>query len=305
MSRQEKNRFLFLVFLVLFFIIITSSVLANENKFFNDSKDKTSLDSNSGELAKSKESFPLIVFAGEAEGVSAAVTAARKGIETLLILYREKPGGLMTYGGLNFLDINNAPDGKNLNKGFFAEWHQKVGGKISFSIDRAAEVFEDMLANEKNLTVYRNIELLSINKRNNTTIRSIVIGINDEIKEISGEYFIDASQDADFAVKAGAPYFEGGADIGLPDRHMAVTLVLHLGNIDWGKLAVDVRNNRFGPSYINKDNAWGFVNIGQIYKPVNVNTKMRGLNIVIEEKGEKSEVYIKRLIIVERKRLFM
>ena len=35
------------------------------------------------------------------------------------------------------------------------------------------------------------------------------------MKEIKAEYFIDASQDADLAVLAGAPYFKGGADIGL------------------------------------------------------------------------------------------
>ena len=65
----------------------------------------------------------------------------------------------MTYGALNYLDINQAPDGKSLNKGIFAEWHAAVGGKITFSINRATEVFEELIAKEKNITVLREISL--------------------------------------------------------------------------------------------------------------------------------------------------
>lgn len=95
---------------------------------------------------------------------------------------------------------------------------------------------------------------------------------------------------------AGAPYFKGGADIGLPERHMAATLVLHIDDVNWQELAKDARSNKFGPSYINKDNAWGFVRIGQLYEPADKNTRLRGLNIVLEEAGD---VYINALLIFD------
>jgi len=295
MSRYIQN---ISIISIVLFIIIYLSISMNIGAFDNYNRESIDMVNSTNDYNIVMETFPLIVYGGEPEGVSAAITAARNGVKTLLILHRDKPGGLMTYGGLNFLDINNAPDGKNLNKGIFAEWHKNVGGNISFSIEKATEVFEEMLSTEENITIIRNTKLLSV-KKNNNLLNSIIIETDSGIKELHAEYFIDASQDADFAVSAGALYFEGGADIGLPDRHMAVTIVLHLDNIDWSKLAVDAKSNKFGPSHINNDNAWGFVKIGQLYKPVNKNTKLRGLNIVIEEKGEKSEVYINALLVFD------
>lgn len=246
-------------------------------------------------VALASDYYPLVVYGGEPEGVAAAVAAAREGIKTLLLLKREAPGGLMTYGALNYLDINQAPDGKSLNKGIFAEWHAAVGGKNTFSINRATEVFEELIAKEKNITVLREISLLSVENKDGQ-VREIKVKHQGEVKEIKAEYFIDASQDADLAVLAGAPYFKGGADIGLPDRHMAATLVMHIGNVNWQGLARDVRTNKFGQSYINKDNAWGFARIGQLYKPVDKKTRLRGLNIVFEEEGN---VYINALLIFD------
>lgn len=287
-KKKFKPSFILVIFtfalLILFDFTVFSSV---GNDIFNG-----------GDLNSVKEFYPLIIYGGEPEGVAAAISAAREGIETLLILKRDKPGGLMTYGGLNFLDINQGPDGKNLNKGFFSEWHQRVGGKITFSINKATEVFEDIINNEKNISVINNGKLLKV-KKEKGKISSILLETSAGIEEINANYLIDASQDADLAVFAGAPFFKGGADIGLEDRHMAATLVLHLDNIDWQDLAKDVKSNKFGPSYINKDNAWGFVEIGQLYQPVDKNTKMRGLNIVIEEKGESCEVYINALLVFD------
>lgn len=291
----EKISIITLFLLIIFSLNISNNIIAEENYNNKDIDGGISIDDYKSQNLV-EDSFPLIIYGGEPEGVSAAISAARSGIKTLLILHRDKPGGLMTYGGLNFLDINNAPDGDNLNKGLFAEWHKNVGGNISFSIEKATEVFENMLAMEENITIVRNAKLVSILKEDNF-INSIIIETDSGIKELKAEYFIDASLDADFAVNAGALYFNGGADLGLPDRHMAVTIVLHLANIDWSKLAIDAKSNKFGPSHINKDNAWGFVKIGQLYKPINKNTKLRGLNIVIEEKGEKSEVYINALLV--------
>ena len=77
---------------------------------------------------------------------------------------------------------------------------------------------------------------------------------------------------------------------------MAATLVMHIGNVNWQGLARDVRTNKFGQSYINRDNAWGFARIGQLYEPVDKKTRLRGLNIVIEEEGN---VYINALLIFD------
>ncbi len=242
------------------------------------------------------DSFSLVVYGGEPEGVMTAVAAAREGIDTLLVMEREKPGGLMTYGGLNYLDLNYSPEGINLNQGLFYEWHQQVGNSISFSIAAATRAFKQMLEAEDRLTVYNNCELIEV-KRNKNQIEELVFTRENNIKKIKVNRVIDATQNADLAVAAGVPYFRGGADIGLPDRHMAVTLVLHFSNIDWKKLKVDADSNKFGPSYINKDHAWGFVQIGELYQPVEDDVKLRGLNIVLDRSTEKAEGYINSLLL--------
>ncbi|MFW5982053.1 MAG: FAD-dependent oxidoreductase [Halanaerobiaceae bacterium] len=245
-----------------------------------------------------EEYYPLIIYGGEPEAVMAAVAAARQGVNTAILLEREQAGGLMTYGGLNFIDINHGPDGKNINKGLFAEWHKKVGGNISFSINNATEVFEEMLQAEENIIIYRNVQILDIMLDKNE-VKHVNIGTDRGSVFLKGDIFIDASQDADFAYQAGAPFFKGGADIGLADRHMSVTLVMHIGGVKWKELNRDVKSNKYGPSFMDKGHAWGFVEIGSMYQPVDKNTRMRGLNIVNEEQGELSNVYINALLIFD------
>lgn len=111
------------------------------------------------------EDYQLVVYGGEPEGVMAAVSAARSGVKTLLVMERDKPGGLMVYGGLNYLDLNYSPHGGNLNKGLFQEWHQRVGGQVAFGIDKAISVFQNMLASEKNIKVMNNTELIKNKER--------------------------------------------------------------------------------------------------------------------------------------------
>ena len=53
-----------------------------------------------------KEKYDLIVFSAEPEGISAAIQAARSNMKVLLVEEGEGPGGLMTYGMLNTIDMN-------------------------------------------------------------------------------------------------------------------------------------------------------------------------------------------------------
>src|SRR5690554_6576068 len=70
-------------------------------------------------LSQEEYYYPLVIYGGEPEGVMAAVAAAREGIDTVLIMERKRPGGLITYGALNYLDLNYGPDGRSLNRGLF------------------------------------------------------------------------------------------------------------------------------------------------------------------------------------------
>lgn len=224
------------------------------------------------------KSVDVVVVGGEPEGVAAALSAARNGAKVLLIEHREELGGLFTYGMLNFLDIPQGPDGQSVSKGIFEEWHKLVGGKSSFDVELAKKVFRELVENEKNITLITETEVTSVKKDDNQ-LSAINIKYANNQYEVKAKTFIDATQDADFAVMAGAPYFVGGEDVGIEDKKMSVTLMIHLKNVDWEGVRNAADSGVFGESYVTDSAAWGFGNILKMYKPVEENTRLRGLNI--------------------------
>ncbi|MBU8908959.1 FAD-dependent oxidoreductase [Desertibacillus haloalkaliphilus] len=239
--------------------------------------------------------YDVIVVGGEPEGVAAAVAAARNGAKTLLIEQRDGLGGLFTYGMLNFLDYDQDLNGDIANAGIFAEWHQLVGGRVTFDIEKGKEAFLYLVQNEPNLTLSLETELHEVIV---TDEKVTAVTVEDEHGEhtYSGEYFIDSTQDGDLAALAGAPYFLGGADIGLADRQMAVTLMMHFENVNWNKVLLATVTNQFGPSRGDFTAAWGFGDILHMYEPTQPDTRLRGLNIA--RQSDKS-VYINALHIFE------
>ena len=234
--------------------------------------------------------YDLIVYNAEPEGVAAAVAAARNNLKTALVMERQDPGGLFTYGGLNFLDLNYDRSGNNINHGIFGEWHDKVGGGVSFNITEGIKAFNDLLESEENLTLYRNHNLENINK-NGRIIESIEITDPEGLNfELNGKYFIDASQDGDLTYLAGNPYFFGGGDINQPERFMPVTPVIKISNIDRGGLIRDARSGRHGQTTVNRDNAYGFSALGARYNPEHPEAGLRGLNLVLEDRELDGEV---------------
>lgn len=113
---------------------------------------------------------------------------------------------------------------------------------------------------------------------------------------VAGKTYIDASPDADLAAAVGVPYFFGGADIGLPDRKMAVTLVFQVKNADWKALEGDVRSQKWGSSRMNATSVWGLGDIGLLYRPLDEATRLRGLNIARQKDGT---LFINALLIFD------
>ncbi|MGM0601741.1 MAG: FAD-dependent oxidoreductase [Bacillota bacterium] len=236
----------------------------------------------------------VLIFGGEPEGIAAACASARAGVDTVLVMERENPGGLMTYGGLNFLDLNYDKNGNNINKGIFLEWHKMVGEEISFDPEKAEKAFWQLLNKENNITVLTDSELEEVILKDNKIV-SLTINKNGFKKELNAEIIIDASQDGNLAYKAGNPYFYGQEDINVPNRVMASTQILKFKNINYYKLYNSIKNKKFSSTYINGNHAWGFSDFGKKYNPTNDKLKLRGLNIVFTE--NKKTAYINALLL--------
>lgn len=242
-----------------------------------------------------KEQVPtkvdVVVIGGEPEGVAAAISAARNGAKVVLVEHRDELGGLFTYGMLNFLDIpQGGPDQTSLSRGIFEEWHQKVGGQSAFDVELAKQVFREMVEAEENITLLTetNVELV---ETTNSAVTAVEVKNANGTYRIKAQSFIDATQDADFAVLAGAPYFVGGEDIGIEDKKMSVTLMMHLTNVDWEGVKKTAESGKFGESYATETAGWGFGEMLRMYKPQEENTRLRGLNIA--RVGE--DIYINAL----------
>ncbi len=229
------------------------------------------------------EKYDVIVVGGDPEGISAAVTAARNGMNTLLIEDDEALGGLMTLGGLNFIDMCTGDDGTLLTQGTFLEFHDAVGG-TAFDIPTAKNMFLQMVENEENLTLKLNTQFVEPVMKNNT-ITGVVVEQDGKEITCKADSVIDATVDADVAAAAGAPYTYLGQDYGHTENVTGVTLVYEVSGVDWNKVS----------QYLNGDNnpntgctgkaAWGYNEQSFAYVPQDSQTRLRGLNIALQDNG--------------------
>lgn len=241
------------------------------------------------EMSVVKTNYDVIVYSGEPEGVSAAVSAARNGSSVLLIEKREALGGLMTFGELNYLDIPQNSKGDVTSQGIFKEWWKSVGGKHTTTVDieLAKEKFLEMVENEKNITLKLNTEVKSVETKDNK-ITGILL--QDGVKYTAKRY-IDASESADLADEAGVKSTVGQGDIGV-DRKMAVTLMMHFEGVDWDKVKKAGKDGKFGGAEVTNRAAWGFSDILDKYNETQPNTQIRGLNI---GRTKNKDIYINAL----------
>ena len=109
-----------------------------------------------------KEKYDLIVFSAEPEGISAAIQAARSNMKVLLVEESEGPGGLMSYGMLNTIDMNWGTEGELLNRGVFEEIYKKLG-RNTFDVGQINQIFKELLdAESENLVQMYGVENIEI-----------------------------------------------------------------------------------------------------------------------------------------------
>jgi hypothetical protein len=247
-------------------------------------------------VEKVQKKYDVIVVGTDPEGITAAVSAARNGLKTLLVDGRDRKilGGLMTLGWLNSLDMNrdyakeSALTGTRafLNEGLFLEWYNMIEGD-SFDVRTAANAFYKMVKKEKNIDLLLETQqitpLLKSNTDGNQTIEGLKITKKDGIQlSVLAASIIDATQDADIAFAAGAPFTLGREDLGDKQAKMAVTQVFRLKNVTpevWKQVNDRLNNDDSLGTGANATSAWGYAGM-YAYKPLNPeNAKMRGLNI--------------------------
>lgn len=247
--------------------------------------------------------YDVIVVGSDPEGIAAALSAARNGMKTLLLSKDSTPGGLYTLGALNFIDVPETRDGTLLVGGIYEEFVNAVGGS-GFDIVNAANVFNDMLTAEDNLTVRYGAKFQEPVMNGNTITGVTVLEEGDMLVTYNAPYIIDATQDGDVAAAAGAPYTYAGEDIGERDREMGVTLVFRVSGVNWDSMCRYLTIKRGIGEIFNKstsmgvsgNTAWGFSDEGYAYEPSDEAMRLRGFNMA---KQDNDDVLVNALLIFD------
>ena len=237
--------------------------------------------------------YDVIVVGSDPEGIAAALSAARNGMKTLLLSKDSTPGGLYTLGALNFIDVPETRDGTLLVGGIYEEFVNAVGGS-GFDIVNAANVFNDMLTAEDNLTVRYGAKFQEPVMNGNTITGVTVLEEGDMLVTYNAPYIIDATQDGDVAAAAGALYTYAGEDIGERDREMGVTLVFRVSGVNWDSMCRYLTIKRGIGEIFNKstsmgvsgNTAWGFSDEGYAYEPSDEAMRLRGFNMAKQDNGD-------------------
>lgn len=224
-------------------------------------------------------SFDVVVVGAEPEGIAAAVSAAKQGVSVLLVDHRDKLGGLYTLGWLNYIDMNYGPAGELVTAGTFAQFYHQVGS-VSFDVNKAERVFKRMIARYPNVLVSLNTKVVGV-LVSEGVITGLKVQSGPKISLIRACRVIDATQDGDIAVMAGAPYTVGAEDMGEPSRRQCVTLVFRLKDVSWERLKEAASKGLVKGAVFGRI-AWGFEEVAKKYRPSTPRLRLRGLNIGLQ-----------------------
>lgn len=236
--------------------------------------------------------YSLIVVGGEPEGISAAVSAARNGVKTLLIEESSDLGGLFTRGRLNFLDMNYGPEKELLTRGIFEEFFNSQGN--AFDITDTKKYFLDLVNSEENITLKLETGFVSPLMEGGRLI-GVVVNEKGTAREYRAERIIDATIDADVAAAAGVPFTVGTEDYGVKNRTMGVTLVFRVKDVNWPYVFIynnvqrllSKLNAKWGDPFAGATwkVAWGYGEEALEYKAQDQEMRFRGPNLARQEDG--------------------
>jgi hypothetical protein len=171
----------------------------------------------------------VLVIGGGVAGVSAALTAARGGLRTLILESQISLGGLATNGYVS--GVAGMIDGN------CREWldRMKATGDLidrphgpAFDPEKAKLVLENMLLAAGARILYGVYATDVV--MDNDNIREIICHSKSGRMSVSARIYIDATGDADVAAYAGVPY-----DVGSPQfagLNMSTTLAFRMANVN-------------------------------------------------------------------------
>lgn len=195
----------------------------------------------------------VLVVGGTPAGVAAALAAARRGAQVILVEGRPHLGGDMVYAMLNMFDVPARPGKTAPVHGIFAEFFHQLG--MACDVDRARHLFENAVAAQPGLRAYVRTRVARIVKDGDrvtgVVLRSVPAGGNAPFggnapveREVAVRAVVDATDDASFAARAGAGYYLGRENAHPDKRMQSASLLFAVAGVDWNQVRYYARGKR-------------------------------------------------------------
>lgn len=163
----------------------------------------------------------ILIIGGGASGVAAGIQAARMGSSTIIIEETPWVGGMLTSAGVSAIDGNH-----KLPAGIWGEFRDALikhygspealqtgwVSNVQFEPSVGNKIFQEFISKEKNLKLYLNAKLESLNNNKGKWIAKVK-NKNGETYNINATMVIDATELGDVAAMMGVKY-----DIGMESR---------------------------------------------------------------------------------------
>ncbi len=175
-----------------------------------------------------EKEFDVVVVGGGAAGIGAAISAARNGMETLLIEHNGALGGLVTLGLVCYLA--GYPEG--VGKEFFRRLKEEEGMLDSPRIgdpETIKYVSEQMVLGAGAKILYWTYVIDSIVEKG--VLKGVVVQNKSGRYAILSKVIVDCSGDADVAYYSGVPYESGWDRMGGYNQAVSLDFVMNNVNI--------------------------------------------------------------------------
>ena len=182
----------------------------------------------------------VLVVGGTPSGVAAALAAARRGASVVLVEPRALLGGDIVYALLNMFDVPMRRNGTSpAAHGIFGEFFHELG--IAFDVERARRVFDAKVAAQPNIRLLKSTRLTRVNRDGARVVGAIFEpseGAHPSAHrvQITAGAIVDATNDADFATRAGAHSFIGRQASGIDRRMQSAGLLFAVKGARWNAM---------------------------------------------------------------------
>ncbi len=169
-----------------------------------------------------RDHYDVIVVGGGTSGVAAGIRASDMGVKTLIIEEYEWLGGMLTSAGVSAVDGNH-----KLRGGLWSifrdslERHYGSAEKLNtgwvsntlFEPSIGARIFKNIVEKKTNLDVWFRSRVDDISKEGDMWVLSVEV--NGNIRDVTANVVIDATELGDIAAKVGVPY-----DLGMDSKYI-------------------------------------------------------------------------------------